>query len=157
MVTSEQVNINQIVSRLVSGLGDSLIAIILFGSKARGDDRAHSDWDLLIIANDLPARPMTRLRYLKDLLPESTRSTGSIIAKTPNEFEGSLTSLYLDIAIDGIILFDAKGYAEEKLSQLRKLILEKGLKRQQIDGGFIWRWKKFPGFGWSLDWKDSNR
>lgn len=39
------------------GLGDNLVAVVLFGSRARGEAEAGSDWDRLVIAHDLPQGP----------------------------------------------------------------------------------------------------
>jgi hypothetical protein len=66
-----------------------------------------------------------------------------------------LPALYLDIAEDGIILYDPQGYAQEKLTYLRELIRKKGLLREKIGRDFAWRWKEFPGFGWSLSWSEA--
>ena len=52
------------------GLGDRLIAVVLFGSRARGDADPTSDWDLQVVARDLPAKVFQRRLYLKRLLPE---------------------------------------------------------------------------------------
>ena len=45
-------------SRLIeaykSHLGDDLISIVIFGSRARGDHTENSDFDILIIAAHLP-------------------------------------------------------------------------------------------------------
>lgn len=35
-------------------LGDHLISMVLFGSHARGDSKSTSDYDLFIIAEELP-------------------------------------------------------------------------------------------------------
>lgn len=45
---------NRIVSALREGLGDELVAVVLFGSRARGEAHQGSDWDVLVIANGLP-------------------------------------------------------------------------------------------------------
>ncbi len=47
----EQSAINRFRRQLSQQLGNKLEKIVLFGSKARGDDRQHSDIDLLIVCN----------------------------------------------------------------------------------------------------------
>ena len=38
---------------------DRLVAVVLFGSRARGEGSETSDWDLLVIAEGLPPRHST--------------------------------------------------------------------------------------------------
>ena len=102
--------LNRVVSKLREGLGDDLVAVVLFGSRARGEAREGSDWDVLIIANDLPGRTLERVIRLKRMLPPEYRGEVSLLAKTPEEFMSNLPDLYLDIALDGIILSDTGGY-----------------------------------------------
>src|SRR5262249_12250021 len=45
---------------LAGALGDRLVAVVLFGSVARGDAGAGSDVDLLIVARDLPEGQFAR-------------------------------------------------------------------------------------------------
>ncbi|MBK8432567.1 MAG: nucleotidyltransferase domain-containing protein [Chloroflexi bacterium] len=54
-----------VTSALQEALGDDLVALVLFGSRARGDARPDSDWDLLLIAEGLPERPFARHLALK--------------------------------------------------------------------------------------------
>ncbi len=149
--------LNQMVESLKKGLGERLIAIVLFGSRARGDAHEGSDWDVFVIAQDLPIRIFQRHLFLKAQLPPRWRADFSILAKTPEEFESSVSSLYLDIALDGMVLYDPRGYAHEKLTRLRTLIYQKGLRREKVGQDFAWQWDKFPGFGWSLEWDGGER
>lgn len=130
------------------------MAVVLFGSRARGDASDGSDWDLLIIARCLPKRHIERYREMKEMLPQKWRGCVSILAKTPEEFEAALLSLYLEIALDGQILYDPEEYAKSHFQKLRRLIRSKGLKREHRDQESTWQWKAFPGFGWSLSWEE---
>ena len=141
-----------VVEALKNALGTNLIAIVLFGSRARGQASLESDWDILIIARDLPAKTFSRHVWLKKALPTNCRGATAILAKTPEEFEAHLSSLYLDIALDGHILYDPSGYAQERLSHLRRQIETAGLKRHHTSAGFCWQWEKEPPESWSLGW-----
>jgi len=77
------------------------------------------------------------------------------LAKTPQEFEASLPALYLDIALDGMVLYDRDHYITDKLAKLRQLISEKGLRRERAGRDLVWRWQEFPGFGWTVEWGES--
>lgn len=133
-------------------LEGKLIALALYGSQARGEAKPDSDWDILLIATALPPKTFSRHLYLKKMLPDSWRGQVSLLAKTPAEFEAHLPSLFLDIALDGIILYDPKDYLTERLSHLKQLIQQKGLYRESQAQDLLWQWEEFPGYQWQLRW-----
>lgn len=143
----------QAVAGLQRALDASLVATILFGSQARGEASAESDWDLLVIAEGLPERPFERHLFMKQLLPTNCRGAVSLLARTPEEFEAHLPSLYLDVALDGQILYDPRGYAAERMGALKRLIQEVGLYRERTEAGDVWRWQKEPSGPWALEWE----
>ena len=146
---------SEVVAALRRGLGNDLVAVVLFGSRARGQADETSDWDLLLVARHLPQGTLDRHIRLKKLLPAAWRAQTALLAKTPQEFEAYLPSVYLDIALDGIILCDSDGYMERRLSDLRWLIRRKGLRREQVQNDFVWRWERFPGYDWTLEWESA--
>jgi uncharacterized protein len=141
------------VEALRKGLGERLIAVVLFGSRARGDALADSDWDLLVLAENLPENPFDRQLFFGRLMPSHVAAAIVVLAKTPKEFEAYLPSLYLDIALDGQILYDPSGYATDRLATLRRLIQEAGLYRKRSEAGDTWEWEKEPTGPWAVEWK----
>lgn len=146
--------LSQIVAALKEGLGERLVSLVLYGSRARDEARRGSDWDLFIIATDLPPHNWERHILLKRFLPAAYRGAVSILAKTPPEFEANISSLYLDIAQDGRILFDPQGYAAKRLAALRRLMEEMGLYRKKSPGGEVWKWRQKPQQPWALQWRE---
>jgi uncharacterized protein len=144
----------QLVTALQEGLGEHLVAVVLYGSRARDKAREDSDWDLFVIATDLPERPWERHILLKRFLPAVFRGAVSLLAKTPQEFEEKISSLYLDVAQDGQILFDPKGYVHRRLAALQRFMAETGLYRKQSQGGEVWRWQQKPTQPWELQWRE---
>ena len=142
----------QVVGALKDGLSGRLVAVVLFGSRARGEGSETSDWDLLLIAEGLPAKTFDRSLYLKQLIPLEWRGRVSMLAKTPEQFHGAISSLYLDVALDGQILYDPRGFAVSRLGALRRGIEHLGLRRERIPEGFDWRWEKTPAASWPLSW-----
>lgn len=151
-ITDINKQVEPVIQALKTGLGDDLVALVLFGSQARGEATAMSDWDVLLLARSLPEQTFPRHLYLKQMLPPPWAGKMTFVAKTVTEFESGLTELFLDIAIDGVILYDPAGYVADCLYRLRRLIQKKGLYRERMEKDLIWRWRKFPGPNWSLDW-----
>ncbi|MBK8432566.1 MAG: hypothetical protein IPL28_15285 [Chloroflexi bacterium] len=50
----------------------------------------------------------------------------ALLTKTPTEFESAVPSLFLDIALDGLILYDKQNYAHNHLHYLRQLLRKRG-------------------------------
>lgn len=150
---SENHVLAQTVESLHQGLGDDLIAVILFGSRARGDAHEGSDWDLFVHAEGLPSCRFDRHLFLVPLLPLSYGGAISVVARTPAEFEKDVCSLYLDIALDGRILYDPYQYAARRMKMLRRIIDRLGLYRERMPAGDIWRWKVEPKWPWVIEWE----
>ena len=144
----------ELVAWLQRLLGDRLIAAALFGSRARGDHREESDWDLLVIAHDLPEGFMDRHRLFWGSDSPRLGTHIQVMAKTPQQFDGHLPAVYLDIALDARVLYDPTSYLAECLDKLRRIIDKAGLYRERIsEYSFMWRWKDPPPFGqWSIEW-----
>lgn len=145
--------LNQILIALQATLGDDLLAVVLYGSRAKGEAHVQSDWDLLLIAEKLPEKPLARHFFLKRALPAACRGAVSLVAKTPVEFESRVPPLFLDIALDGIILYDPKGYAAARLEKLKNLIATSGLHRLRSKDGDVWKFDKPHSEPWSLSWE----
>lgn len=142
-----------VVDSLRAGLKDKLVAAVLFGSRARVNARPDSDWDILVLAHGLPDKAFERHLFLKRALPDAWRGKVTLLAKTPAEFEARLPPWYLDIALDGVILYDRGGYMKERLASLQRLIKEKGLCREQRGRELSWHSKAYPATGWQSSWE----
>ena len=142
----------QIVTALQTALAERLVAVVLFGSQARGDADAESDWDVLVIANGLPEKAFDRHLFLKKALPSACRGAVSMLARTPEEFGQRVSSLYLDIVLDGQMLYDPYGYAAEKLNALRQWMKRVEIYRERSEAGDLWRWQTEPTAPWVLSW-----
>lgn len=146
--------LDEVVRHLHEQLGEQLIAVALFGSRARGEATGTSDWDLLVVATGLPERPLARYQALKRCLPPYWRGRISLLARTPGEFESALPPLFLDIAADGQVLYDPTGYLSGRLQQVRRLIRRLGLIRRRRGRELVWCWQTSPPTRWSLQWEE---
>jgi len=145
--------LHPLVESLQEAMGENLIAVVLFGSRARGKTTKASDWDIFVLAHLLPLSPMKRYAYLRGVCNDEVEEGVSFLAKTKEEFEAGFPSFYLDLALDGITLFDTSGYMEARLRRIRQIIQEAGLRRERIAVGFFWNWNKYPGPEWEISWK----
>ena len=127
-----------VLTALSDGLGDRLVAVVLFGSRARGEARPDSDWDLLVVAEGLPSSPFQRRAYVRSLLPADCRARVSLLPRAPAELLEHLSSLALDIAVDGQIWYDPSGRAAQRLHALRRQLEKAGLRRRRQPAGEIW-------------------
>ena len=89
---------------------------------------------------------------MKKLLPRPCRGAVSLLARTPAEFDAGISSLYLDIALDGQIIYDPQDFGAQRFSFLRDLIRRKGLYRQRTPAGDLWRFRTLHTWGWELTW-----
>ncbi len=151
MSTAEFEQLKPAIENLKVKLGENLIAVTLFGSRARGEGGGSSDWDLFLIAEGLPENRFDRQLALRALLPADSERV-SMVAKTKREFEGTFPPLYLDLGIDGIVLYDPEGYMKGKLQKIRGILKDTGLSRTRHKHGLLWKWRKAPQGRWRIDW-----
>lgn len=143
------------VERLRLEFGENLVSVALYGSRARGEARPDSDVDLLAIVRDLPTHWQERTRALHEPLRGiSTDLEFSVYGKTPAEFDANFPSIYLDMGLDSIILYDPDNYLTPRLQRIREIIAEGQLFRDRIgDNEFFWDWNAPVGSPWVLDWE----
>ncbi len=143
--------LNELVTHYRSRLSDSLQAVVLYGSRARGSANLQSDVDVLIIAASLPGDPFERSRLLHPPRCAQNDPAVSIRGLTTNEYERDIAPLDLDIALDGRIIFDRCGYMQERLALIRQRLNEAGLFR---DSELVWRWRRWPTRpDWAITWE----
>jgi len=147
-----------IVAKLLEGLldrfGERLISLIVYGSVARGDFRADSDLDLLIVIDGLPGSRLERQRmlleveeesslrsFLEDLWNRGVNVDLSPIIITPAE-ASRIRPIYLDMVEDSIIVHDKDGFFERILERLRDALERLGAERIWVGRKWYWRLKK---------------
>jgi predicted nucleotidyltransferase len=100
--------------RVVDAIATSIHpeAVILFGSRARGDARAESDFDLAILAPDGVARRRVAMRAYESLAGVPDRSVAvDIVVLTPStiaterDLAGSIVGA---VAREGVVLYGSR-------------------------------------------------
>jgi len=135
--------LDSIVNCLKKAFGKKLLAVLLFGSRARGDQRPDSDYDMLILLDEYMTNPVKdyfsayrALRPFREMYMLDTTVTVISI----DDFKASLTSpLILNALYEGIILYDAR----RVLTKAKKKLLDKlrslGIERIKTEWGYTWR------------------
>ncbi|MBC8447230.1 MAG: nucleotidyltransferase domain-containing protein [Chloroflexi bacterium] len=98
-------------------------AVVLFGSRARGEEDRYSDYDLLVISDELPADLWQRL----DLLWQDKPADVDVLGFTVEELEACLhRGLILDALLDGVTLV---GNIKDWCERASAYLAESGLVR----------------------------
>ncbi len=123
---------------ILEAFGGSLLGLILFGSYARGEQREDSDVDLMIVLSD--STPLDRSLYA---LWDEKNPSGPGDRLSPHfvhipERTDDAGSIWLEAAIDGIMLYDNEHAVGRFLSGLRRAIMTGMFRRGQAYGQPYW-------------------
>ncbi|MBS7612222.1 nucleotidyltransferase domain-containing protein [Candidatus Bathyarchaeota archaeon] len=130
--------------RLKSLKASCVKAVIMFGSRARGETKEKSDVDLLILHENCRIEdPVLRRRHLYNIIQEAVGNVFESITVIDMALEHFLkpleiNSLLLNIYWDAIVIYDETGNLQEFLTQIKERIAKSGLKR--VKDGKAYRW-----------------
>lgn len=132
--------------------GNNLLSLVVFGSVARGKWSNNSDIDILLIfsENYLDKRKLSEILAdikIKFYEKNEIKNKDGINLYTPIQEIAlflkdldNFRTLYYDIAMDGIILFDKNDTTQEFITKIKKRIKENNIKRIYInDNNFYWK------------------
>ena len=99
-------HISQLIRNTISSI-DPKAEVILYGSRARGDERNDSDWDILILT-DYSVNLQTERKF-RDKLYDLELETGepfSVFAYSKSEWRSKqrITPFYQNVVQEGILL-----------------------------------------------------
>ena len=132
--------------------GNLLVSVALYGSVARGEARADSDVDILIIAEDLPSSRIKRVKlfekaedvvesHIAELYGEGIYVSFSPIILTPDEVK-RVPPILLDMVEDAIILYDKNNFFSKLLDKVASKLRSLGAERVRLGKKWYWRLKK---------------
>lgn len=135
---------------IVAKFGTQVEAVVLFGSKARGDAGTWSDTDLLIVIN--AEAPVTRSLYrVWDETVAATaplRALGESVnphfAHLPGGAAGTADgggSLWLEVALHGVILWQQTWAVARWLGNARERMAEGAIRRRYAHGQPYWTYQ----------------
>lgn len=124
----------KVVNEATKEFGSDFLALILFGSRARGDSTDSSDTDLLIVLDG--AIPVRRDLYRKwtTMLPQNISIHFSHLPQTAK----SAGSLWLECALDGEILYGVDARVSRMLGRIRDRITSGQVVRKLTHGQAFW-------------------
>jgi predicted nucleotidyltransferase len=132
---------------LHSRYGQDLVSVVLFGSWARGEARAESDIDLLVISKHFPGSRLDRHRDMFEAVKAVTKDfalKSSIIPLTPKEASAT-KPFYLGMVTAHVLLYDRDGFFAAILQRLKKRLVELGSERRVDKDGYEY-WVLKPDF-----------
>jgi uncharacterized protein len=89
---------------LAEAYGDRIERVVLYGSRARGDARVDSDYDIAVFLHDMPDR-MAEMERLADLSTAILEETGEFVHAMPYRagfYNDERMPLMHEIRADGI-------------------------------------------------------
>jgi len=119
-------------------------ALVMFGSRARGEPRDRSDIDLLVLHEDCGIEdPVVRRRHLYNLVREAVGEKFEDVTVVDMELEHFLkpteiTALLLNVYWDAVIVYDRTEILRSFLEHIREKIVKKGLKRVKDGRAYHW-------------------
>lgn len=122
-------SITGFVRRLPSSIG-RIHSVVLFGSRARGDNAPYSDVDVLVVAETLPDSEFTRRRLTveaaKPIFIEKRISISAVLMTRDEVLDGleSFNPLILEMGKDGIIINDDSGFFSEVKQKVSRMLSE---------------------------------
>jgi hypothetical protein len=141
-------DVDRYVAQLAERFGDRLVSVVLFGSRARGQAKAESDVDLLVVIRGLPRNRSERYKGFRDIaraVADDFANLLALILATPEEAV-NVKPYYLGMLSGHEILCDRDGFFASVLERLRRRLQELGSRRHVDPDGYEY-WDLKP------DWK----
>jgi uncharacterized protein len=143
--------VDELLAHYRATLGQRLIGLAMFGSRARGDARPDSDLDLLLIAEGLPNDRFDRAGMVQPPGLRVDDPSVSVRALSTEEYERDIAPIDLDIGLDALVLHDRDGYLADRLALVRTRIEQAGLLRAP---DLTWGWRRWPTRAdWAVTWE----
>lgn len=143
---------------IVAYYGGRLIALVIYGSYARFENKLDSDLDLLLVLEGMEG--VGRLRRQDEFVSQVELPLEDLARKVAGErivteISSMILSpleadrflpIYLDMVDHHLLLSDREGFMEKILERTRAMMKKWGSRKRQI--GNHWYWEIRPGLKW---------
>jgi predicted nucleotidyltransferase len=123
------------VETAIKVVGDELLGVVLFGSRARGEELETSDVDLLIVVS--PSVALNRELYRRWDLVGVDDAVNPHFVHLPVKPQ-SAGSIWYEIALDGIVFYEHDHLVTRFLQDVRRAIADGSIKRRYSHGHPYW-------------------
>lgn len=136
--TSNETNEKKIIKDITSLWNSELIGIVLFGSTVRGEQKASSDIDLLIVLEDTTKilRPLYKKWDQSFSSPEYNAYSPQFV-HLPKKIT-SPSSIWLEVALEGEILYDTNDRIRQSIYRIKSKIASGKFIRKLSHGHPYW-------------------
>ena len=137
-------DVELLMGRLRDLEGSYVKAVVMFGSRARGESGERSDVDLLVLHEDCEIEdPVVRRRHLYKLVREAVGERFEDVTVVDMELERFLkpteiTALLLNVYWDAVVVYDKTEILRGFLGHVREKIVKSGLKRVKDGRAYYW-------------------
>lgn len=126
-----------LVARAATIAGDALAGVLLHGSWVRGDATSTSDVDAIVVVE--PRVRLNRALYRTwDQEPATWKGHPVDAHFVHPPGDDTLTGLWAEAAVDGLVLFDRGGQLSAALARVRRAIADGRLVRRRAHGQPYW-------------------
>lgn len=126
-----------LVARAGAVAGGALMGVLLHGSWVRGDATATSDVDAIVVVE--PRMDLSRVLYRTwDEQPVTWKGRPVDAHFVHPPADDTLSGLWAEAAIDGLVLFDRRGHLSTALARIRRAVADGRLVRRVVHGQSYW-------------------
>ena len=116
-----------------------LLGVMLFGSRARGDHKDYSDYDIFVLLENLDKNDSIRAyRALRIFRDEYLRDTSLVVLSCKELYENIDSPIVLNALYEGIIIYDREGVLRKVKEKLLHEMKKLGMRRIKKEWGYIW-------------------
>ena len=132
-----------IVNCLRKKFGRRLLGVMLFGSRARGDYKSHSDYDIFVLLKDLNKKDKFQAyEALREFRNRYYKDTSLVVLSREEIYKNIDSPIILNAFYEGEILYDKEGIMKKIKKKILCKMKELGMRRVKKEWGYTWEISK---------------